>query len=93
MEDSTRQQLLGSVIAYADEVASELESGLRRRRSRQWRDLEACELLLRVLLPSRALPRPIDVELLQEGAQPGALAENLHPRQRVAWSKVAAERS
>jgi hypothetical protein len=39
-----------SVIAYASEVASELESRPRRRRSRLCRDLEVCELLLRVLL-------------------------------------------
>ena len=49
MKESARLRLLGAVSAYADEVGCALGSGPRQQPSRLWRDLEACELLLRVL--------------------------------------------
>ena len=78
--------------AYADEVGCALGSGPRQQPSRLWRDLEACELLLRVLLPGPALLRPIDVERLQAGERRRALAENPGPRQRLGSSEGTAER-
>ena len=92
MKESARLRLLEAVSAYADEVGCALGSGPRQQPSALWRDLEACELLLRVLLPGPALPQPIDVECLQAGERRKALAENPDPRQRLESSEGTAER-
>src|SRR5690348_8583044 len=93
MNESIRQRLLGPVSAYADEVACALGSGPPRRRSRLWRDLEACELLLGVLLLNPALVPQTDAEPLREAAPQTALAENLDPRQGLAPLGGMARRS
>lgn len=93
MKETTRRELLGAVSAYADEVASALESEPRLRQSRLWRDLAACELLLRALLLSPALLQLIDAEPPREGGRQTVLAENLDPQQEFPSLARVAEQS
>jgi hypothetical protein len=93
MKEDARRQLLGAVSAYADEVAFALGSAPQPQRLRLSCDLEACELPLRVLVPTPELLPPIDAEPLPGGGRRTIPAENLDPRQRFASSEKVAERS
>lgn len=52
MNRETRKTLLRIVTAYANAVASALESGPPPQAERLWADLEACEILIRFLMPA-----------------------------------------